>query len=372
MLHGKYGNSIIKISPMDIATFYKNKKVFITGHTGFKGSWLTAILHSFGAEVKGYALEPETNPSLYQAIHGDSLCYSIIGDVRDASFLHKHISEFAPDIVFHLAAQPIVRTSYDIPVDTFEINAMGTVNVLEAIRQMRKKCIAVLITTDKVYENNESGQAYKENNRLGGYDPYSSSKACAELIIDSYRKSFFNPQKYSTHQVAIASARAGNVIGGGDWAKDRLLPDIVRALVKNETINIRNPKAVRPWQHVLEPLWGYLTLAMKMEEDPIVYTDAFNFGPYPYDVLTVKEITDLAVRIWGKGNVAFPKLQGQVHEAGLLSLSIEKAKKVLRWKPKLNAEKALTYTLEWYKNYYDKNANMLEFTINQLSDYQKI
>lgn len=357
---------------MDIAAFYKNKKVFITGHTGFKGSWLTVILHSFGAEVKGYALEPGTNPSLYQTIHCDSLCHSVICDVRNTSFLQKHINEFAPDIVFHLAAQPIVRTSYDIPVDTFDINAMGTVNLLEAIRQMEKKCIVVLITTDKVYENNESGQAYKENDRLGGYDPYSASKACAELIIDSYRKSFFNSKEYSIHQKAIASARAGNVIGGGDWAKDRLLPDIVRALVKNETINIRNPRAVRPWQHVLEPLFGYLTLAMKMDEDPILFADAFNFGPYPYDVLTVEEVTDLAVSIWGKGDVAFPELRGQVHEAGLLSLNIEKAEKLLRWKPKLNAEKALTYTIKWYKNYYEKNINMLDFTISQLKNYQKL
>ncbi len=357
---------------MDIKSFYKNKKIFITGHTGFKGSWLTAILHNLGAEIKGYALAPETNPALYHLIEGDKLCHSVIGDIRNASFLHKHISQFSPDIIFHLAAQPIVRTSYDIPRCTFNINAMGTVNLLESVRKLKKKCIVVIITTDKVYENNESGQAYKENDRLGGYDPYSASKACAELIIHSYRQSFFNPKDYSQHQIAIASARAGNVIGGGDWAKDRLLPDIIRALAKNETINIRNPKAVRPWQHVLEPLWGYLTLAMKMNQEPMLYADAFNFGPYPHDVITVNQMTDLAIQIWGKGKVAYPKLQAQVHEADLLSLDIEKAKNTLHWYPKLNAEQALTYTLKWYQNYYHKTTNILDFTIQQLNNYMKI
>jgi len=357
---------------MNIKEFYRNKKVFVSGHTGFKGSWLTAILHSFGADVKGYALAPETNPSLFKVLNGHALCQSVMGDIRDVVFLHQQIKQFAPDIVFHLAAQPIVRTSYEIPAETFEVNVIGTANVLDGIRLMEKPCIAVMITTDKVYENHETGQAYKESDRLGGYDPYSASKACAELVIDSYRKSFFNPNTMEKHHVSLASARAGNVIGGGDWAKDRLIPDIVRALAKNENIQIRNPQAVRPWQHVLEPLWGYLTLAMKMSQDPVLYADAFNFGPYPNDVLTVKEMSELAIQVWGNGKIDFPVLDNQPHEAGLLSLDIEKADRALQWTPKLNAKKALEFTLAWYKSYYDKTADMLEFIKRQLNEYQNL
>lgn len=352
--------------------FYKGKKIFITGHTGFKGSWLTVILHSFGAEIMGYALAPDTKPAIFNIIKGDTLCKSVINDVRDAVYLQNQIKQFQPDIVFHLAAQPIVRTSYEIPAETFEVNAIGTANVLDGIRQLTKPCIAVMITTDKVYENRENGQAYQESDRLGGYDPYSASKACAELVIDSYRKSFFNPNEYNKHHTSLASARAGNVIGGGDWAKDRLIPDIVRALAKKESIQIRNPKAVRPWQHVLEPLWGYLTLAMKMSQNPGLYADAFNFGPCASDVLTVREMTELAVNIWGNGEITFPKLNNQPHEAGLLSLDIRKAKNVLQWKPKLNAEKALEFTLEWYKSFYNNNCDMLNFTKKQIDTYMHI
>ena len=243
----------------------KNKKVFLTGHTGFKGAWLTFMLHQMGAEVMGYSLSPNTNPSLFEVLHGENLCHSVIGDIRDTEHLHKCMTNFQPDIVFHLAAQPIVRTSYQIPAETFEVNAIGTANVLDGIRLLDNPCVGVMITTDKVYQNNETGQAYKEDDRFGGYDPYSASKACAELVIESYRKSFFNPADYGKHQKAIASARAGNVIGGGDWAADRLIPDIVRALSKGEAVQIRNPKAVRPWQHVLEPLSGYILLAQKLE-----------------------------------------------------------------------------------------------------------
>ena len=349
--------------------FYKNKKILITGHTGFKGTWLTIILNSFGAELMGYALTPDTNPSFFTISKGESLCKSIIGDIRDIAKLHKQIKEFQPDIVFHLAAQPIVRTSYQIPAETFEVNAIGTANVLDGIRQLSKPCIAVMITTDKVYDNMESGRAYQESDRLGGYDPYSASKACAELVIDSYRKSFFNSKEYEKHQTSLASARAGNVIGGGDWANNRLIPDIVRALAKKESIQIRNPKAVRPWQHVLEPLWGYLTLARKMAENPLMYADAFNFGPFPSDVLTVKEMTELAVDIWGEGQISFPKLTNQPHEAGLLSLDITKAERLLNWKPKLNAKKALAFTLEWYKSYYNNDSNMINITHNQIDTY---
>lgn len=349
-----------------------NKKVFLTGHTGFKGAWLTMMLHQMGAEVTGYSLAPNTNPSLFEVIHGETLCHSIIGDLRDTKLLHQTMVECQPDVVFHLAAQPIVRTSYQIPAETFEVNAIGTANVLDGIRMLDKPCVGVMITTDKVYQNNETGQAYKEDDRFGGYDPYSASKACAELVIDSYRKSFFNPAKYNQHHKAIASARAGNVIGGGDWAADRLVPDIVRALSKNEAIQIRNPKAVRPWQHVLEPLSGYILLAQKLMEDPIRYAEGFNFGPNPADTLTVEEMTQMATEIWGSGTFVFPKLTNQPHEAGLLSLDITKAEKVLGWRPHLNARKALEMTLDWYKIFYNNPSDIGGLTVTQIKQFERI
>ena len=341
-------------------SIYKNKRILLTGHTGFKGSWLLKLLNHFEADVVGYALAPNTNPNLFSVINGEKLCKSVIGDIRDTQKLHKTIIDFQPDFVFHLAAQPIVRTSYQIPAETFEVNVIGTANVLDGIRLLEKPCIGVMITTDKVYQNNETGQAYRESDRLGGYDPYSASKACAELLIDSYRKSFFNTEDYSKHQKTVASARAGNVIGGGDWAADRLLPDIVRALSENKTIQIRNPHAVRPWQHVLEPLSGYLTLGDFLSQEPVKYADAYNFGPNSEDTLTVREMTELAMKIWGGGKVEFPVLENQPHEAGLLSLDISKAAEKLQWTPKWNAKQALTATLEWYEKYYkDKNINSL-------------
>ena len=348
---------------------YKNKTVLITGHTGFKGSWLAIWLHSLGAKVVGYALEPNTTPSLYQVISGDKLCKSIIGDVRDASKLHQAIVDCQPNFVFHLAAQPLVRESYNIPAETFDVNVIGTANVLDGIRMLKKPCIGVMVTTDKVYENNETGQAYKESDRLGGYDPYSASKACSEIVIDSYRKSFFNPKDYNKHQKAIASGRAGNVIGGGDWAADRLIPDIVRALSKNELISIRNPQAVRPWQHVLEPLFGYLTLGAKLSENPVNYAEGFNFGPQLNDVLTVDNMVQMALKIWGSGQVNYPQLNNQPHEAGLLSLDISKAQNDLNWKPKWNAKQALEYTLEWYRTYY-QDGNVIEKMIEQITNYE--
>lgn len=347
---------------------YKNARVFLTGHTGFKGSWMLALLKHLGAEVMGYALEPNTNPSLYQTMEGDRLCRSVIGDLRDVSKLHQTMVDFQPDFVFHLAAQAIVRTSYDIPAETFEVNGMGTAHVLDGIRKLEKPCIGVMITTDKVYENNETGQAYKESDRLGGHDPYSASKAVAEIIIESYKKSFFPKEKYAIHQKSIASARAGNVIGGGDWAADRLIPDIVRALSVGETIQIRNPKAIRPWQHVLEPLHGYLTLGAQMKENPTLYADAFNFGPQPKDLLTVQEMTEMALQIWGKGHFNFPHLPNQPHEAGLLSLNIEKAQQILGWIPKMDAHQALQLTLEWYQQFY-QGLPMENIITQQIENY---
>jgi CDP-glucose 4,6-dehydratase len=351
---------------MDFEAIYKNKKIFITGHTGFKGSWLLAWLHLLGANIKGYALAPENEHDLFIAINGKELCESVIADIRNLEKLEVAILDFQPDYIFHLAAQPLVIESYKNPVYTHEVNIIGTANVLEAMKALNKPCIAVMVTTDKVYHNYETGQAYKEEDRLGGYDPYSASKAATEIIIDSYRKSFFNPTKYSEHQKSVSVARAGNVIGGGDWAKDRIIPDIVRALSTNQNIQIRNPKAVRPWQHVLEPLNGYLTLAVKQTENPVQFADTFNFGPELTDNLTVKEIVEEAIQVWGAGNFILPQLTNTVHEAGLLQLDITKAKKLLQWYPKLSANQAIENTMSWYKHYTLHKENICDYTFKTI------
>ena len=332
-----------------LKSFYNSKKVFLTGHTGFKGAWLLKTLSVLGASVKGYSLAPDSQPNLFTILNGDELCESVIADIRDSERLNKEIVAFQPDIIFHLAAQPLVRLSYALPLDTFSINALGTANLLESVRALDKPCSVVIITTDKVYHNNEWLYPYRENDRLGGYDPYSASKACAELIIDSYRNSFFNVNHLDTHQKGIAVARAGNVIGGGDWAQDRIIPDIVRALSRNEAVVVRNPKAVRPWQHVLEPLNGYLMLSVKLAEEPATFSQAYNFGPYIGDTSTVEELVKQATTIWGGGQYSCNAPESVLHEAGLLRLDITKAIEELGWKPRWNSQKALTYTLNWYK-----------------------
>ncbi|MRX45687.1 CDP-glucose 4,6-dehydratase [Pedobacter puniceum] len=354
----------------DFKNIYQNKKVFVTGHTGFKGSWLICWLYLLGAKVKGYALDPENDFDLYPNIKGDELCQSEIADIRDAETLKKSILDFQPDFIFHLAAQPLVRLSYKVPLETFSINVNGTANVLDALRFLDKPCIAVMVTTDKVYHNQEKNYAYQETDRLGGYDPYSASKAAAELVIDSYRKSFFNPLNYATHQKSISVARAGNVIGGGDWAKDRIIPDIVRALQAEQEIEVRNPNAVRPWQHVLEPLSGYLTLAAKQTEDPIQFADAFNFGPEPSDNLTVKELVNFAIDIWGKGKASFALENNGHHEAQLLQLNISKAKKELDWHPKISAKKAIKLTLDWFKNSINKQEDIVSTLIRDIKLFE--
>jgi CDP-glucose 4,6-dehydratase len=348
---------------------YKGKKVFLTGHTGFKGSWLLKILTMLGAEVKGYALKPEGEVNLYTVIKGDTICQSIIADLRDREALKNAVLDFQPDFVFHLAAQPLVRLSYQIPSETFEVNAIGTANLLDAIMMLDKPCYSVLITTDKVYHNNEWEYPYRENDRLGGYDPYSASKACAELIIDSYRNSFFNIAKYNIHKKALAVARAGNVIGGGDWSKDRLIPDIVKALSKNKTIEIRNPNSVRPWQHVLEPLAGYLLLAAKLTENPIRHSQAYNFGPHFNDALAVTKMVDMAIQSWGTGEYVIKQDASQPHEAGLLKLDISKAVTELNWMPKLNAQQAIRYSISWYKQYFNDRDAAIAFTEEQITEF---
>lgn len=348
---------------------YAGKKVFLTGHTGFKGSWLLQILAMLGANVKAYALAPEGDINLYNVLNGDTLCESVIADLRDREKLKEAVTSFQPDFVFHLAAQPLVRLSYQIPSETFEVNAIGTANLLDAVRLLSKPCYAVLVTTDKVYHNNEWEYAYRENDRLGGYDPYSASKACTELVIDSYRNSFFNTATLTTHQKAITVGRAGNVIGGGDWSKDRLIPDIARALATDQPIEIRNPNSVRPWQHVLEPLFGYLLLGSKLYTDPVKYSQAYNFGPDVNDALPVTKMVDMAIESWGGGEYFVNQMAGQPHEAGLLKLDISKAINDLGWKPKMNASQAVSKTIAWYKTYYSIPSGVKQFTQDQISDF---
>lgn len=354
---------------MDFENIYKGKRVFVTGHTGFKGSWLISWLHLLGAEVKGYALTPETNKDLYTVINGNELCQSVIADIRNKEQLINSINSFEPDFVFHLAAQPLVIESYNNPVYTHEVNVIGTANVLEALRCLKKPCIAVMITTDKVYHNYETGQAYKEVDRLGGYDPYSASKAAAEIVIDSYRKSFFNPLKYSDHQKSVSVARAGNVIGGGDWAKNRIIPDIVKALSNGEAVNVRNPNAIRPWQHVLEPLSGYLTLAAKQTNDPLQFASAFNFGPHLQDNITVQKLAERAIESWGSGTIETLLSSNAVHEAGLLQLNISKSQKELNWHPILNSTLAIQQTIEWYKQVLQEKQPARTVTFKQIKSF---
>ena len=365
MLPGKFG----KMSYKEVfERTYKGKKVFLTGHTGFKGSWMLMWLHQLGAHVKGYALAPLNDNDHYCLTGGDSHCESVIADIRDKQRITKELLSFQPDFIFHLAAQPLVRQSYQEPLYTFETNVIGTANLLDAVRDLSKPCSVIVITTDKVYENIEQHYAYKENDKLGGYDPYSASKAAAEIVVNSYRDSFFNPSAYSQHQKGIASARAGNVIGGGDRAKDRIIPDIIRGIEKNETIIVRNPQSVRPWQHVLEPLSGYLLLGKKLAELPQAFSSAWNFGPLTQDVLSVKQVVDKAITVFGKGTYESPVQSNQPHEAKLLQLDISKATTDLSWTPKLNSMSAIEWTMEWYKK--ASGCPATELTTGQISQYE--
>ncbi|NIJ51575.1 CDP-glucose 4,6-dehydratase [Dyadobacter arcticus] len=348
--------------------YYKGKRVFLTGHTGFKGSWLLNWLYLLGADIKGYSLAPLNDFDLFNAIEGDNMCVSVIGNILDREHFLSEILSFEPDYIFHLAAQPLVRLSYEVPSETFSVNAIGTAHLMDAVRLLKQPCNVILITTDKVYENKEWHYPYREIDRLGGYDPYSASKACAEIIISSYRNSFFNSANYSIHRKAIASARAGNVIGGGDWAQDRIIPDIVRALLKNDKIVVRNPYSIRPWQHVLEPLGGYLHLGTKMTENPILYSDSWNFGPLAEDNLTVESLVKISLSIWGNGNYETPVKKEELHEAGLLKLDINKAMNILKWKPKYNARGAIEKTLEWYK-IFENGESISSFTQYQISEF---
>jgi CDP-glucose 4,6-dehydratase len=348
------------------SNFWKNKKVFLTGHTGFKGSWLSLWLASMGAQVTGYALAPNTTPNLYNVLGIDSLIEkSHILDIRDLESLQKAISEARPDIVIHMAAQPLVRYAYVNPVQTYATNIMGTVNVLESLRSIDMVRATVVITTDKCYENQERAEGYVEDDAMGGVDPYSSSKGCAELVTAAYRQSYFsNPNSVNN----IASARAGNVIGGGDWSEDRLIPDAIKAFEARKPLMIRNPLATRPWQHVLEPLSGYLSLAQMLYEQGSVFASGWNFGPRDEDNRSVQEVVDLLISGWGEMACWEKEGSEQPHEANLLKLDCSKARTQLRWIPKWKLETATQKIAQWQKAFQAKE-NMQEVSLAQINDY---
>ncbi|MDD2366396.1 MAG: CDP-glucose 4,6-dehydratase [Desulfuromonadaceae bacterium] len=349
--------------------FWKGKRVFLTGHTGFKGSWFSLWLQRLGANVTGYALAPPTDPSLFEQAGVEQLVTSIIADVRDGDRLSKELAAAEPEIVLHMAAQPLVRDSYKIPVETYSTNVMGTVNLLEAVRLSPTVRAVVNVTTDKVYENREWAWGYRENEPFGGHDPYSNSKACSELVTAAYRSSYFNPETYSQHRVGVATARAGNVIGGGDWATDRLIPDIVRAIIAGEPVKIRNPNSIRPWQHVLEPLSGYLVLAQKLYESGPEFAEGWNFGPADEDARTVEWIVRRMCDLWG--NQASFVIDGGAHphEANYLKLDCSKAKMQLGWTPRWNLGMALTSIIEWVK-VYSAGGDLKKCCLNQIEEYE--
>ena len=327
--------------------FFQGKKVFLTGHTGFKGTWLLMVLHRLGAQVKGFSLEPEHAYDLYPRVQGESMCSSsIMHDLRDSDRLIRELLIFEPDFVFHLAAQPLVMRGYSDPLYNFQVNTEGTATVLEAIRLLEKPCVAVMITTDKVYENNDGGTLFTEADRLGGFDPYSASKAACEIIISSYRNAFFsennNPKK------ALASVRAGNVIGGGDFADNRIIPDIIRSVMQNQTLTLRHPNAIRPWQHVLETVSAYLLLAARLTEAPERFSTAYNIGPDATSPMTVEALTKHIIERVGRGHYTLDANANKQHEAAILQLSIQKIETELGWKPKLSTPEAINWTGDWY------------------------
>ena len=331
--------------------FWRGKRIFLTGHTGFKGSWLALWLAELGASVTGFSLEPPSSPSLFEAAEVANGMRSLKGDIRDANLLRAAIHSTAPEIVIHLAAQSLVRLSYHDPLATFETNVMGTANLLEAVRGCGSVRAVVVITSDKCYENQEWIWPYREDDRLGGYDPYSSSKACAELVVSSYRNSFFPIARYTEHGVAIATARAGNVIGGGDWATDRLIPDIIRGFANGEVVSIRNPHAIRPWQHVLEPLRGYLMLAEQLYHDGVAFSGGWNFGPKYADVRPVEWMVRRMASLWEPGAIFSVDGGMHPHEANMLKLDWSKAASELNWEPVFSLERAVELTVDWYRRW---------------------
>ncbi|MCD6298466.1 MAG: CDP-glucose 4,6-dehydratase [Deltaproteobacteria bacterium] len=352
--------------------FWNNKKVFITGHTGFKGVWISLWLDLLGAKVTGYALGPPTEPNLFDLCNLQKYIYSVNGNILDHKSLTDALLEAKPEIVIHMAAQAIVQESYENPVATYYVNVLGTVNLLEAVRSCKSVKTVINVTTDKCYENKERECGYKENDPLGGFDPYSGSKACSEIVTSSYRDSFFNPKEYDRHGVSTATVRSGNVIGGGDWARDRLIPDCIRSLSRREKIIIRNPDSIRPWQHVLEPLRGYLMLARKLYERGLQYNGAWNFGPADEDAKSVRWIVETLCSKWNINHRNSYKIDEgrRWHEANSLKLDCSKAKSGLGWHPKWNLETAIDKLIEWTKAYHG-NCDVRELCLLQIEDYTK-
>jgi CDP-glucose 4,6-dehydratase len=353
---------------MLISDFWKGKKVLITGHTGFKGSWLSLWLHSLGAEVTGYALDPPTEPSLFRLARGGEIVADHRGDIRDGEGLSAVMRETRPEIIFHMAAQPLVRESYKNPVETYAVNVIGTVNLLEGVRHCRSVRAVVNVTTDKCYENHEWSWGYRENDRLGGHDPYSNSKACSELVTAAYRTSFFNQADYHVHGVAIATARAGNVIGGGDWAADRLIPDCFRAILAGEPIRIRNPHAIRPWQHVLEPISGYMLLAQRLYEEKDAWATGWNFGPSDDDARPVQWLVERLCSLWGDGASWVLDGGNHPHEAHYLKLDCSKARSELGWKPRWGLPHVMESIVRWTKAYH-LGKDMRALCLKQIHEY---
>lgn len=350
---------------------FREKRVLLTGHTGFKGSWLAIWLHELGARVFGYALKPSSDPSNFEVSKVSTLLDGHVErDIRDIDALTATIRDVAPHVIFHLAAQALVRPSYDNPRETFETNVMGTVNVIDGVRKTKHPCTVVVVSSDKCYENREQNAGYVETDAMGGFDPYSASKGCTELVVSSMRRSFFPPERIHQHGVKIASARAGNVIGGGDWAQDRIVADFARAIANGQPVQMRNPHAIRPWQHVLEPLSGYLTLAATMiDSDDARWCDAWNFGPTPGTEVPVRTLVQYVIDAWGSGQAIDAHDPNAPHEAHFLRLSIEKARSQLGWRPRWTVEEAAHRLAIWYKRYYEGDRDMLAACRTDIGDY---
>ena len=352
---------------------FKNKTVFVTGHTGFIGSWLVLWLQSLGAKVIGYSLESPTKPSLFETLSLENEITHIIGDIQDKQNLSDNIEKHKPEIVIHLAAQPLVRVSYEDPVETFRTNILGTVNILDSIRKSDYVKACVVMTSDKCYQNIDANHFHKETDPLGGNDPYSASKGAAEIITNSFRNSFFNTEKNHDKNTGIASVRAGNVIGGGDWARDRIIPDCITALITDKKIRVRNPSSIRPWQFVLEPISGILWLCSKLYTNPKTYSEAWNFGPNQMNKITVEKIVQNIIKIWNKGDWidVSKESKDQSIESSSLLLDSTNALNSLEWKTTYSFETAINETISWYKSYYNNSASMRELSINQIEQYSK-
>jgi CDP-glucose 4,6-dehydratase len=352
-------------------SFWQGRQVFLTGHTGFKGSWLSLWLQALGANVTGYALDPPTQPNLFEQARVRGSIRSICADIRDFPRLKAAVAECRPEVIVHMAAQSVVRRGYADPIETYSSNVMGTVNLLEALRQLQQPCVLVNVTSDKCYENREWVWGYRENEPMGGRDPYSNSKGCAELVTAAYRESFFSPESIEKHRVAVASARAGNAIGGGDWTADQLIPDLMRAFLAGQSCQIRNPSAIRPWQFVLEPLRGYLTLAERLAENSRSFSSAWNFGPAEGDAQPVSWIADELVRLWG--NQAAWNRDSSVHpkEANFLKLDTSKARTYLGWHPVLPLPAALGWIVEWWRAFH-AGGDLRRFTCSQIERYESL